>query len=248
MVMAVSNDKPEVESRVIQNFLSEQVEGIIIAPVNYMNNNVSYIKQLIKSGTPFVFSTSRYPDLDVPSVMVDLEEGMYKLVKYLLDLGHRKIIFICGIKGVVTTDLRISGYKKAFSERGLEVNEDNFIECIRVDYEEAQKASKRLLNEKASFDAVIALNDFMAVGIMNVLKSSGLSIPEEVSVAGYDNTVFSSIASTTITTVNQDIKLISRDSVDMVISKLSNRELFVDSILIKPELIIRESTGIRKRD
>jgi len=247
LILAISNDKLEEEKSIINNFISERLEGIIIVPINNINNNIEYIKQLDDNNIPFVFSTSHYPDIAAPYAMVDLEDGMYKLVKYMLDLGHRKIFFICGYTKVLTTYLRLNGYKKAFKERDLVPIEDFIIECPRVNYDYAQNAAMNIIKRNVTFDAVVAINDLMAIGILNVFKMSGLNIPEDVSLAGYDNTVFSSIASIPITTVNQNLKLISRHTVDMLFNEINNRGVLLDNVLIKPELIIRESTDINRK-
>lgn len=245
MIMAISNDKPNVENSIIKNFISERVEGVIMVPINNINDNVDYVNQLNDNNIPFIFSTSYYPSISAPFVMVDLEDGMYKLVKYLIDLGHRNIYFVCGFKEVLTTNLRINGYLKAFKEKNLEPVNNFCVECTRVNYDDAQKATLKLINEKATFDAIIAINDLMAIGILNVLKKNGFHIPDDVSLAGYDNTLFSSIASTPVTTINQDLRLISRNSVDMIMNKINNRVVLLDNVLLRPELIIRESTDTK---
>ena len=245
-IIAISNDKPKIESSIINNFISEHVEGVIIVPINNNNKNIDYINLLNDNNIPFIFSTSYYPGIDAPYVMVDLEDGMYKLVKYLIDLGHRKIYFICGFIEVLTTYLRLDGYLKAFKEKNIEPVKNFYIECTRVNYDDAQKATLKLINENTSFDAIIAINDLMAIGVLNVLKKNGYLIPEDVSLAGYDNTLFSSIASIPITTVSQDLRLIGRNSVDMIINKIDNKVVLLENVLMRPELIIRETTHIKK--
>lgn len=245
MIMAISNDKAEVECSIIENFISERIEGIIIAPINGINSNTHYANQLNVYNIPFIFTTAYYPNIKAPFVMVDLEDGMYKLVNYLLDLGHRKIVFICGFIEVSTTYLRINGYKKAFKERNIEPIDNFYIECSHVDYDDAQKATLKLLSDNMHFDAIIAINDFMAVGVLNTLKINGYKIPKDISLAGFDNTIFSSIASVPITTVNQDLRLLGTNTVDMIINRITNRGNLHENVFIKPDLIIRNSTSLR---
>lgn len=245
LILAISNDKPEVEKKIISSFISQRVEGIIITPINKVNKDLSYMKQLEKHNIPFVFVTAHYPGVDAPCVMVDLEDGTYKLVKYLLSLGHRNITFLAGSQKVITTSYRVNGYKKAFKEEGLNVDETNFIKCDRLNYEEAREVTAELLREKKNIDAIITINDMMALGVINTLKEDNIWIPEDVSVAGYDNTIFSTISSVPITTVHQDIEKMSWNSVNMLVNILKEGNVKTKSILIKPELVIRESTGLK---
>lgn len=247
LVLAISNDKPEIEKKIVGNLVSERVEGIIIAPVNQYNEKLGYIKQLDTHGIPCVFVSAYYNELDEPYVMVDLEEGTYKLVKYLLDLGHRRIVFLTGSPKVITTLQRINGYKKAFDERNISYNETQLIECKRLDYEYSCDVAKELLKNKSEIDAVITINDMMALGIVNTFRNNGVNVPDEISVAGYDNIIFSAISPVPITTVAQDIRKMSRLAVDIIVSKLENPGCKKENILIKPDLVIRDSTvGVLK--
>lgn len=244
LILAISNDKREIEKQIINNFISERVEGVIIAPINQYNGDLSYIYQLEKHNIPCVFATAHYPEVDAPFVMVDLEEGTYRLVKYLLDLGHRDIFFITGSPKVITTSYRINGYVKAFQERGLAVDEGKFIHCSRLNYEQASQTAENLIRSKTGIDSIIAINDMMALGVLNTLKADHIDVPGDISVAGYDNMIFSSVASIPITTVNQDIEQISWKAVNIAVNRIKGGDI-VEKILIKPELIIRESTGLK---
>lgn len=243
LILAISNDKPDVERRIIKNFISQRVEGIIITPINKINHDVNYIKELNKHEIPYIFVTAPYPEIKAPCVMVDLEDGTYKLVKYLLNLGHRNIIFLAGSPKVVTTAYRINGYIKAFREADFEVDERNFIECSRINYEYACEITNKLLRDRQDIDAIITINDMMAVGVVNTLKEHKIRIPENISVAGYDNTLFSTISPVPVTTVSQDIEKMSWNAVNMLVNIIKNNDKKVESIFIKPELVIRESTG-----
>lgn len=246
-VLAISNDDPNVEKNILNNFISQRVEGIIITPINRPNRDLSYLKNLDKIKIPYIFVTAHYPEIDSSYVMVDLEEGTYMLAKYLLDLGHRNIIMIGGSREVISTDYRVKGYIRAFEERNIKYSEKNFIECKRLNYEQAFQAANRLVKDGTGFDAIITINDMMALGVINALRENQISVPQEVSVAGYDNVIFSVISPVPITTVNQDIAKMSWSAVNMLVNKINRINVGIESILIKPELIIRESTDLKNK-
>ncbi len=246
LVLAISNDNPETEKKIIKNFICERVDGIIIAPVNHNNLDIRYLADLEKHHIPHIFVTAFYPNLDASYVMSNLEEGSYKIVKYLIELGHRDIYFLVGPRlDVVSSEFRINGYMRAFKEYGLEVDIRFIVDCTRYDYDFAYEATERIIRSNKP-DAIITINDTMALAVINALKANGLSVPQDISVAGYDDMFFSTISSVPITTVKQDILKISRNAVDILLRKIESASMENEKILIKTELIIRDSTGVKR--
>lgn len=243
LILAISADKPKMEKQIVLNFISQRVEGIMIAPGNLGGADLSYMKNLKENNISCVFVTAHYPDVNEPYVMVDLEEGTYKLVNYLLDLGHRRIVFLAGMRNAIPTEYRIKGYIRAFSERGVPFSRENLIECQKVSYEEGYEIALKRLQSLEKIDAIIAINDGMALGVVNALRENGISVPSEISVAGYDNMIFSMISPIPITTVEQDVGRMAKEAVNMLGEMISGKPLQQENLMIKPELIIRESTG-----
>ena len=136
-IFANSNDSDYSEKKLIENFISERVGGVIIAPTHRNTADHSYIKRLEQYNIRYTFLSAYYTDLKSPCVMVDLEEGSYQLVSYLLDLGHRNIFFLASDPNVVPTFTRVRGYKKAFEERSIPVDPAMFIDCKMATFEQA---------------------------------------------------------------------------------------------------------------
>lgn len=246
LLLAISDDKPSIERKITQKLISDRVEGLFIVPVNQENTEITYLKQLNQHGIPLVFVTANYPDVEVPYVMVDLEEGTYRLVRYLLDLGHRDIVFLGGSPAVITTAYRLKGCIRAYDERQLNWIPNQFIECKRINYQQACEITEKLIRSGRKMDAIITINDMMALGVTNSLTRQNIRVPEDVSVAGYDDIIFSTISAIPITTVRQDIEQMSMQAVNLLMQGIQNNSQEKGGILIKPELIIRDSTGLRK--
>jgi LacI family transcriptional regulator len=247
-VIGVSNDEPSIESVTIKNFISSMVEGILIAPTNSRNDDLSYIRHIQEIyNIPFTFITSLYPGVNAPVVMADLEDGTYQLVTYLLNMGHRNIYFLAGKHDIIPTAYRMRGYLKAFSEKGLQTHDDRLCECTKFSFDDAYSAACRLLKSCKSIDAIITINDIMALGVLKALIDNNIRIPDDISVAGYDNMIYSSVSTIPITTVSQDVELMSGIAVDMLLRRINNENDILDeNIFMKPKLIIRQSTGISK--
>ncbi|MEG2189591.1 MAG: substrate-binding domain-containing protein [Christensenella sp.] len=169
------------------------------------------------------------------------------LVNHLIDLGHSNIVFIGGSMAVPTTALRIEGYTKAFDERRIAVQEDNFIECDDIHYEQAVLATQVLIGKRSDFTAICAMNDEMALGVINTLQASGIRVPEDVSVVGYDNTIFSKVSMVGITSIDSDIEYTCTQSVDMLCKIINKEKLENANIMIKPTIIKRQSSGIVRK-
>jgi LacI family transcriptional regulator len=245
LIVATSNDCLSNEHRIIENFISNRVEGVIIAPVNKPVKELNYIQKLNKNEIKYIFSTAYYPNIPASCVMVDLEKGTYDLVGNLISQGHRKIYFLTGDPETIPTSARIKGYEKAFDKHGLVVDKSKFVICSQPNFEQAYVATQSMLKSEKQIDAIITINDIMAMGALRALVENRIKIPEEISLAGYDNVIFSNIATIPITTVHQDIEGIAVTAVDMLINMNSEELSQNKHLLLQPQLVIRESTGPR---
>lgn len=244
LILAISNDSPQIEQRCVETLISDRVEGAILVPINRINTHPEYIARLAENNVPCVYVTARYPEDDIPCAMTDLGEGTRMLVGHLLDGGRRSIVFLAGEKNAYTTKSRIDGYIAACRERGLAADPVNFVECEKLDYAHACKATAALLRAGRKADAVIAINDVMAVGVLNTLRAAGIRVPEDIAVAGYDDMIYSSISPVPITTVRQNMALMSRRAVELLRGRIAGGPPPQGEIvLIRPELIVRQSTG-----
>ena len=96
LLLALSRDDPALEDRIIETFIGQCVDGIIVVPTQFARADFGWYETLRRRGLPFVFSTTYYPAFDGDCVMTDLDLGSYRLTRYLLELGHRDIVFLVG--------------------------------------------------------------------------------------------------------------------------------------------------------
>jgi len=245
LILSVSNDNIETEDKILQDFLRKRVEGIIIVPSFTKRLDFRIYETLEKRKIPFIFTTTFYPGYENRSVMTDFPRGTYLLVKYLLDMGHRSIgFFLSSDPTVALSALRIEGYRRALAEKGLSVEPDMIIPCARPDYHAAYQEATLFLRRKKP-DALIAINDYMALGIKRAAEEQGYLIPEQLSIAGYDDVAFASLSEIPLTTVRQDIPAIGKQSVYTLFNLIEGKRTSHEQILIPAELIVRQSTGSR---
>ena len=244
MYLALSNERLDMEEKIVQHFVASDVEGVVVVPLNTPidGSQVQYIQLLKNQEIPCVFASSYYENAGVPYCMVDLEEGTYRLVTHLLNSGRRNIVFYTGFYRATPTALRIQGYRRAFAAQGLTVDESCLIECEQIDYDYAYALTAHLLDTGRPIDAIIAVNDAMALGAVNLLRRRGHAIPEEIAVAGFDNVNYSRVSPVQITTINQDLDEISWGAVDVLFRQMQASGEIVEKKIVEPEMVVREST------
>ena len=235
--VCVSLDSPEMERRIISQMIEYRVSALMLAPVNCPNENPSYLNMLEEANIPLLFVTSQYPDSVVGNacVMYDLYGGMKLVMRELYDHGYRRIAMLSGSQDVHCIDLRARGYCDFISEAGLTFRRIYHLNGIR--YEDAQTFIRGNTNPDA--DALVCVNDMMALGAINALRERGVRVPEDIAVAGYDDVIFTTVSPVPITTVRQDIGRMAREAVTRIL-KLADGET-VDSCTLQCELIRRAS-------
>ena len=193
-------------------------DGVLIACVNFESDAV---KELVSSGIPVV--TIDYTFDGTSCVLSDNEEGAYTLTSGLLDHGHSHIAFIYGEDSAVT-DKRLRGYRKALEDHGVPVNDDYIIQGRYHDPELSRSCTAKLLALSTPPTAIMYPDDFSSLGGVAEIKEENLSVPEDISVTGYDGISLSEVLVPQLTTWRQNTDQIGRRSVQKLISLIEDRE------------------------
>jgi len=239
LLLGISGSKIKNEQKYINEFILRNVEGIIIVPILEKNDDLSHLYYLKNQQIPFVFLTANYEGISADCSMTDLFEGSYLLTHHLLTRGHRKIFMIAADRQLQPSYMRINGYKKAYSELKLEYSEEWIFETV-PDFAHGVDIARQLVKKKP--DAIITINDFLALGVLKLLNDLQIKVPDEISVAGYDDLLFASITETPLTTVRQPVEKICKKGVNLVIDRINDESKEYKTYYFKPELKIRSST------
>lgn len=218
---------------------SKQVDGVIFTTSQVATNHV---RQLVDRGIPVVLADRRM-NVNCDFVVVDNIEGSYKAASHLVGLGHYAIGLITGPQRVTTGTERIEGYRRALRDHHVDVRDELICEG---DYREnsGYRHTKQLLNLGRRPTAIFACNDLMAVGALAALEEEGIRVPEEVAVVGYDDIPFASVIRPRLTTVAQPKYEIGSIACEMLIERMKDRDKPKQEVVLKPNLIIRESSVI----
>jgi LacI family transcriptional regulator len=239
LLLGISGDKVSNEKKYVETFISKNVEGIIIVPTIESNPDLSHLYSIKRLDIPLVFCTTAYQGFPESCIMTDLKAGQYEIVKHLLSHGMERIFLITGYQNLLLSQLRFEGYKQAFDEAGKTFQNNWVIETI-PDYDHGYESALQIIESKP--DAIITINDFLAMGVLKALKDMGISVPQQISIAGYDDLLFSSILETPLSTVRQPVKDICIKTLDVLFSKIKGDNEDAEMHYLDPVLKIRNST------
>ena len=176
-------------------------------------------------------------------VRTDDFAGARLAAEHLLGLGHRRILFAGpAFSNVGVVHERFEGFRQAFADAGMEWDEQ-LIETVNTTHADGLDLGRRLLAAHPSTTAVFATADILAIGIMEGVSDSGVSVPDDLSVIGFDNLDLSAYVTPKLTTVSQDIARKAAVAVEMLISSIDSRKHPKHPVTIEVHLVERASTA-----
>ena len=239
LIFMAGKDRQSMDTG-IEEILDYQVDGIIAASVS-MSSGLS--ERCRSAGVPMVLFNRAQDDPNMSAITSDNIEGGKKIAKFLISSGHRKISYIAGWEGASTQRDREAGFISILNDFGISLHSrkvGNFV------LEESKEATRSMFSKNPP-EAVFVANDHMAFAVMDTLRYElGLKIPNDVSVVGYDDVPAASWPSYALTTVQQPVNIMVRETVEILIEKIENSEARPQKIKIDGPLILRNSAKIHK--
>lgn len=198
--------------------------------------------ELEKMDVPVVLVNRNLNSFQGDMVLLDNFKAGYEATMHLIDLGHRRIGFVKGHTSSSASRQRYEGYCQAMKNYGLEIL-DKDIYYSEMKIESGEKLGEAFLKNEDRPTGMIVVNDSTALGFMSRCISGGIQIPEELSIVSFDNTIFAQWGKVPLTSVEQNVVEMGERSVQMLLKRIENPEKEAERIILKPMLIIRESTG-----
>jgi DNA-binding LacI/PurR family transcriptional regulator len=204
LLLAQTHNYAEREDMALRRMLERRVDGVFVWPVVRQNSSSPGFQQLKARGTPTVVLGPRVATFmeDFVSIAGEELEGSQRVTQHLLELGHRRIAYLCGPSLAVWAQERYEGYKRGLREAGLDV-EDSLVFQAGATIEDGEKAALQMIHENCRATAIQCANDLVAIGCGETLLKQGLRIPEDLSLAGFGNTMVAEHFRTPLTTARQ---------------------------------------------
>jgi DNA-binding LacI/PurR family transcriptional regulator len=236
--LADSNADPVREKKVVQAFAERRVDGIIVTSSRV---GALYLPLLAEMMVPIVLVNDQHPGAFVHSVMIENLDGMRAIAAHLIELGHRRIAYLGDRFGYQSDVERFAGYREALRAAGIPDMPDLAVHG-EGKAEAAMEAMEKLLTLADPPTAVCCYNDMTALGAMRQIRAHGLRVPEDISVAGFDDLFFAQYTQPPLTTVRQPMRRMGQLAMESLIKLMSGGES-VAQIRVDAELVVRESTA-----
>jgi len=232
----------ELRSRLKALLLEPRADSVIIPPP--FCDDPLILEMLADEELPFVRISPFKHDFEGPYVSFNEEAAAYELTKYLVNLGHGRIGFIKGNPAHGAAAARQSGYENALRECGVEIDASIML-TGDFHFLSGLNAGMTLCGLSNRPTAIFASNDEMAAGVSVAAHRSGLDIPEDISIAGFDDTPIAELTWPTLTTIRQPLNEMAEAAALLAVNP-NQKELLESARKLDYRLIVRESTGAPK--
>ncbi len=237
VLVSSTDNTPEREKKQLQLLMRKQLDGLIIATSDEPSNDT--LEMLRTNELRVVFIDRVVPNSPYPLVATDHYIGGYQATEHLIQLGHRKLAILAEPLYLRPSLERLKGFTAALEAYGLPHDSSPLLSRgfgAKAGYELAQ----RLLLNKELPTAVFATNDLLALGLLQKFHEAGISIPDQLSLVGYDDTQMAKMVSPPLTTIAQPISEMGRIAVDYLLGDNSPSAV---TTLLPPKLVVRHSTA-----
>ncbi len=239
IILADAHANVEKEKEAIRTLVSHMIDGFMLASSTLTGEE--HRSFLDSFGIPYLFLLRKCEYESGNFVVNDNVYGTYQMINHLIKTNSRKIHFINLSKNITTAAERERGYCEALEANGIPYD-DNIVYHVNPSYDEGYHQMSHILDAGDPVETVFCGCDMIAVGAMSSIIEKGYKIPEDIRLASYDDIEFAKYLRVPLTTVRQPKYRIGELGAQMLIEKITeDKDLHVD-IVLKPELVLREST------
>ena len=229
--------EPESELNCFRKLKAENLDGVIMI---HEATNPDFYGYLLKSGIPVVLCPFRRDEEEFCSVHVKEDLAARAATEYLVSLGHRRIGIIAGTHFSFPLQ-RLTGYRAALKDAGLEYDESRVVSVSSYSPEEGRMGMRELLARGGNLSAIFAITDELAIGAIRAAFERGLSVPGDVSIIGIDDIDIASFLTPSLTTVRQPIREMGKRTAQIMHRLIGGEDISNRDTVFSHELVIRES-------
>jgi LacI family transcriptional regulator len=228
--VADSDEDPSGEAKLVMA-MAKQVDGLLLCSPGLTDAQLTAL-----ADTPVVLLDHRLPG--IPSIVMDSADGVRQVIAHLAALGHTRVAYLDGPHTSWASSERRSGLTAAATEHHLDLVE---LGPFAPRYEGGLQAADLAL--AADVTAIMAYNDIMALGVLARLRDRGVSVPDDVSVTGFDNLTYASLASPALTTVDMPLAAAGRAAITMLLDWLDRSGEPAPHVSLPTQIIVRGTTA-----
>jgi len=241
MLVILSNtDEQEAREREYLRMLQQQrVDGLLLVPAG---NSADSVRAFQQQGIPVVILDRCLPGIDVDTVRCQSEEAAYELAHLLVNQGHRHTAILAGPTYLSTMTERIRGFRRALEEEGIA--QQSRLYRGELTAESGAALARQALAATPRPTALLAANNFLAMGALHALQESGLRVPDEVSLVGFDDLPAALVTFPFLTVATQPAYMMGVRAVELLLRRLNATDApEAEEIVLDSEIIVRGSSG-----
>ncbi len=219
---------------------SAMADGYIIRHSRDPEHDRALLGRLRRNGVPFIFIGTP-EEKDARAIMVDNVGGAREMAHHFVDHSFKRILFIAGAPNNLDSNDRAYGFKLGLSEKGYDLAS---LSSAQGDF--SRDCAYRIAEERlahANVDAVFAANDHMALGVLHYLNERGIRVPQDIALAGFDDTFFAEYLGPPLTTVRQPMHEIGAVAMENMVMAIEGATISASRIILPTRLVIRQSCG-----
>ncbi len=241
LIIEYSDDSIEKEREIINRLVAGGIGGLVIFSTN-PDANADTIMGLKKKGVPFVLIDRYTNAFPVNYVASDNFDGAYSATQHLIELGHSRIAFLAFDPNLSSETERYKGYLKALENAGIHSSQE-------IVFLKSPEKNENLVSmiKKNEITAVLSVNDTLAIELLKICESNGISIPEDLSVIGFDDIEKSKYQKVPLSTVRQYFQKIGQEAARVLLHAISDPDLGCTKVLLPVKFIHRNSTSPNRK-
>ncbi|HLO32804.1 MAG TPA: LacI family DNA-binding transcriptional regulator [Anaerolineales bacterium] len=239
-VVYCNTDESEAKEEKYANILAQrQVDGVLLVP---SGGNVKTIKFLLSNGICVVALDRHLSGIEIDSVRSDSVDGAKRLIKLLIRLGHKQIAIITGPREVSTSVERVTGYRQALTEAGL--NGTELVYYGAFNQQSGYEFTNQAMRHASKPTAILGANNFITIGILKALHDLNVEVPGDVSVVGFDDLPESMLVAPFLTVAAQPAYEMGRVAAELLLKRISG-EISEEpqELILRTDIIERGSTA-----
>lgn len=242
LIISQSSESAQKEKANAKTMFNNRVDGLLVS-LAYDTSDIQHFDMFFKKNVPVIFFDRVAEHKNCTNVLIDNRKAAYEATKHLIQQGSRDIIHITATPKRNVYVERLQGYKQALAENGIPFSEDKVI-IGNLSQEAGADAAEQLLQRSKLPDAVFVSNDNCAVSCMLALKQAGISIPQQIAFAGFNNDPVCKVIEPNLTTINYPGHEMGEVAARHLIDHLNGSSPLhaTNTIVLRSELIIRESS------
>ncbi|MCL5072770.1 MAG: LacI family transcriptional regulator, partial [Actinobacteria bacterium] len=242
IIICSTDDNLDKEISLIKDFSTMWIAGMLIVPTITENRDKSIFDSV---SWPIVIVDREISGLNRDLVKINNFDGAYRAVKYLIDLGHKKIAVIAGLKSIKDSIERYKGWEKAMKEKQL--YRKDLINWGENTTESGKKITQYILKKHKDIDAIFACSDVTAFGSIQAIEENGFKIPEDISLIGFDDTYISRFLRPPLTAVHYPLYETGKKAAEILLNRIiDHTNIEPIKIVLNCDLTIRDSVARKK--